>query len=139
MKLVVFACVQNAGRSQMAAAFFNDLADSSRVRAESAGTRPATRVHPVVAEAMHLTGIDLFDRKPQLLTEALLGRASLLVTMGCGEECPYMPGLETQAWSIDDPRDQPLVDVVRIRDEIRRHVQTLVKDRGWRIGRPDAL
>ena len=127
---VVFACVHNAGRSQMAAAFFNALADPSKARAISAGTQPAERVNPVVVEAMREVGIDVSGAVPQLLTRALAQQASLLVTMGCGEECPVVPGLAREDWPLDDPAGQPLARVQTIRDDIRQHVHTLVTRTG---------
>ena len=92
MKTVIFACVHNAGRSQMAAAYFNTLADPAKARALSAGTTPGDRVHPEVVEVMREAGIDLSGARPQKLTTELAGEAQLLITMGCGDECPYVPG-----------------------------------------------
>ena len=128
---VVFACVHNAGRSQMAAALFNEAADPAKAAAVSAGTRPADRVHEVVAEAMRESGIDLSAARPALLTPELARGASLLVTMGCGEECPYVPGLEREDWPLPDPKGQPLERVRAIREEVRRRVAALVAARGW--------
>ena len=130
MITVVFACVHNAGRSQMAAAFFNALADPARGRAVSAGTQPADRVNPVVVEAMRETGVDVSAAMPQKLTEALARQASLLVTMGCGDECPLVPGLRRDDWPLEDPAGQPLERVRAIRDDIRRRVHTLVTREG---------
>src|SRR3954469_6260395 len=98
MKTVVFACVHNAGRSQMAAAFFNSLANSALARAVSAGTAPAEHVHPEVQSVMLEVGIDLAGVKPRLLTEDLTREAAVLITMGCGEACPYVPGLAREDW-----------------------------------------
>jgi arsenate reductase len=131
MKTVVFACVHNAGRSQMAAAFFNQLADPARARAISAGTQPGDRVHPEVAEAMREAGIDLGSARPQLLTDDLARGAELLVTMGCGEACPAVPGLAREDWPLDDPKGRPVDEVRRIRDEIRGRVTELLRARGW--------
>ena len=128
MNTVIFACVHNAGRSQMAAAFFNRLADPAKARAISAGTQPGLRVHPEVLEAMREVGIDLSGALPQRLTAQ---RAALLVTMGCGDECPVMPGAERADWPLEDPKGQPLEKVRQIRDEIRRRVEELVRSRGW--------
>jgi arsenate reductase len=126
MKTVLFACVHNAGRSQMAAALFNQLADPHAARAISAGTEPGTRVHPEVVDAMREMGIDLANIKPQKLTADLARQAQLLVTMGCGDKCPFVPGLRIEDWPLPDPKGQP-VDVVRaIRDEIQRRVTDLV-------------
>jgi len=128
---VIFACVHNAGRSQMAAAFFTSLADPAKARAMSAGTDPGNRVHPEVIEVMRELGIDLREAKPQRLTAALARGASLLVTMGCGEECPVVPGASRDDWPVADPKSKALEDVRHIRDEIRRRVTTLIRDRGW--------
>ncbi len=126
MITVVFACVHNAGRSQMAAAWFNALADPARARAVSAGTAPADRVHPEVVAVMKEVGIDLSDETPKQLTEALAREAQLLVTMGCGDTCPYVPGLRTEDWPLADPKGQP-VDVVRgIRGDIEGRVRDLI-------------
>ena len=132
MDRVIFACVHNAGRSQMAAAFFNAVADPSRAEAVSAGTEPGDHVHPVVVEVMRELGIDVSNKKPQRLTDDLARGASLLVTMGCGESCPYVPGLRRDDWPLTDPKGQPLEEVRRIRDEIRERVAQLVKASGWR-------
>ncbi len=131
MEKVVFACRHNAGRSQMAAAFFHRLADPARATAVSAGTTPGSGVHPEVAAAMGETGIDLSDARPTLLTPALAAGARLLVTMGCGEACPYIPGAEIQDWELEDPKGKPLARVREIRDEVRRRVEALVESRGW--------
>jgi arsenate reductase len=131
MKMVLFACVQNAGRSQMAAAFFDALADPAQARALSAGTRPGERVHPEVVEAMREVGIDLSGARPQPLTDELAGQADLLVTMGCGEECPVVPGLERDDWPLEDPKGRPADEVRDIRDQIRARVADLLRARGW--------
>jgi len=133
---VLFACVHNAGRSQMAAALFNEAVDPSRARAISAGTRPGPAVHPEVVEVMREIGIDLTGAKPGLLDAGLAARAALLVTMGCGEECPVVPGVERVDWPLDDPAGRPLAEVRRIRDEIWRRVEALARRRGWVV--PDA-
>jgi arsenate reductase len=127
MKTIVFACVHNAGRSQMAAAFLYQLANG-QVRALSAGTNPGTRVHPDVVEVMREVGIDLAGAVPQKLTTELASGADLLITMGCGDECPYIPGLRRDDWPLDDPKGRSLDDVRRIRDEIRRRVIDLLKE-----------
>lgn len=131
MDRVIFACRHNAGRSQMAAAFFTQLADSSRATALSAGTTPGQRVHPEVSEVMGEVGIDLSDAKPQLLTTELAAGGRLLVTMGCGEECPYIPGMEIQDWPLEDPKGKPVDRVREIRDEVRARVTALLQARGW--------
>jgi arsenate reductase len=129
---VLFACVHNAGRSQMAAAFFNLIADPAKARAISAGTAPGDSVHPEVAEAMAEVGIDLHAARPRRLTDELAATASLLVTMGCGEACPVVPGLERDDWNLPDPKHQPSERVRAIRDTIRGRVERLVAARGWR-------
>lgn len=132
MKTVLFACVHNAGRSQMAAALFNAMADPARARAVSAGTEPAAHVHPEVLEVMAEDGIDLSTATPRRLTPELAAGADLLVTMGCGETCPVVPGLERLDWPLTDPRGQQ-GDVVRsIREEIRTCIAGLLDRRGWR-------
>ena len=133
MDTVVFACVHNAGRSQMAAAFFNRLADPSKARAISAGTAPAAHVHPVVAEAMGEAGVDLSEQRPQKLTDDMARTASLLVTMGCGEACPFVPGLATEDWPLEDPKHHPIGEVRRIREDIRGRVTALIAYHDWGI------
>ncbi len=125
MKTVIFACIHNAGRSQMAAAFFNQLVDPSVARAISAGTQPAERVHPEVVTAMNEVGIDLGDARPRKLTQALAEGAQLLVTMGCGDACPVVPGLRREDWPLQDPKGQSVEQVRKIRDEIRSRVAKL--------------
>jgi arsenate reductase (thioredoxin) len=134
MSTVVFACVHNAGRSQMAAAFFNALADPARAHAVSAGTEPAERVHAEVITAMREIGIDLSCATPQRLTDELAREASLLVTMGCGEACPFVPGLRRADWNLPDPKGQPLARIRAIRDDIRQRVDDLVRANGWQRG-----
>ena len=131
MKTVIFACVHNAGRSQMAAAFFNMMADSRHVRAVSAGTQPGERVHPEVVTVMKELGIDLSNTRPQRLTPELARGANLLVTMGCGDECPVIPGARRQDWPLPDPKGEPLTSVRDIRDEIKRRVDALVRSEDW--------
>lgn len=123
---VIFACVHNAGRSQMAAAFFNKFADPSLGRAVSAGTKPADRVHSEVVAAMQEVGLDLSQATPQLLTEELAEGADMLVTMGCGEACPLVPGLRREDWPLPDPKGKDLAAVRAIRDEVRRRVLELI-------------
>ena len=115
----------------MAAAFLNALADPARVQGMSAGTQPAERVHPEVLATMSEVGLDLSAAKPNLLTEALARTAALLVTMGCGDRCPYVPGLRRLDWELQDPKGQPADVVRRIRDDIRARVEKLVADEGW--------
>jgi arsenate reductase len=112
----------------MAAAFFNEMANSASARALSAGTRPADRVQPEVIEAMREVGIDLSAARPKLLTHELASGADLLITMGCGDECPVVPGLRRDDWPLPDPKGQPAERVREIRDEIRRRVQRLLAD-----------
>ena len=114
----------------MAAAFFNQVADPSKARALSAGTRPSAAVDPVVVEAMQEVGIDVGSNRPQRLTDDLARQASLLVTMGCGDECPVVPGTARDDWPLDDPAGQPLERVRTIRDNIRQRVHTLVTRNG---------
>jgi arsenate reductase len=127
MRKVIFACVHNAGRSQMAAAFFNQLADQTKAVAMSAGTDPGTRVHPEVQAIMQEVGIDLSNAKPQKLTQELANDASLLITMGCGDNCPYVPGLRRDDWPLKDPKGLPVEEVRVIRDEIKERVELLLK------------
>jgi arsenate reductase len=131
MTTVVFACVQNAGRSQMAAAFFNAVADPTKARAVSAGTDPGPSVHPEVVTVMREVGIDLADARPRRLTDELADSAELLVTMGCGERCPVIPGLRRTDWPLDDPKGRPVDQVRSIRDDVRRRVDALVDAGGW--------
>ena len=132
MKTVVFACVHNAGRSQMAAAYFNALADPQKARALSAGTAPGDRVPPEVVDVMREGGMDLSGIKPQKLTESLASGASGLVTMGCGDECPYVPGARIEDWPLQDPKGQSKERVREIRDEIRARVSSLIERDGLR-------
>jgi len=132
METVVFLCVHNAGRSQMAAAWFNALVDPARARALSAGTEPAAHVHPEVVAAMLEVGIDLSASRPQRLTPEVASGASLLVTLGCGEACPVVPGVRRDDWPIEDPKGQPLERVRHIRDRIRARVERLLADERWR-------
>ena len=127
VKTVIFACVHNAGRSQMAAAFFNELADHSKAAALSAGTEPGLRVHPEVLAVMQEVGIDLSSAHPQKLTEELAREATLLITMGCGDKCPYVPGLRRDDWPLRDPKGLPMDEVRLIRDDIKERVQGLLQ------------
>jgi len=124
---VLFVCVHNAGRSQMAAAFLQHLA-GDRIDVLSAGSQPADQVNPVAVAAMAEVGIDIVARQPTVLTDAAVRQADVVVTMGCGDACPFFPGRRYEDWVLDDPAGQEL-DVVRpIRDEIRRRVTALVAD-----------
>jgi arsenate reductase (thioredoxin) len=124
---VIFACVHNAGRSQMAGAFFNELVDRSKAEAISAGTEPGERIHPEVLTVMQEIGIDLSNAKPQRLTQELANEAQLLVTMGCGDKCPYVPGLRRDDWPLRDPKGLPAADVRSIRDEVKARVLKLIE------------
>jgi arsenate reductase len=137
MHKVVFACRHSAGRSQMAAAFLNRDADPEQAHAISAGTTPADRIHPEVAAAMMEIGIDLSGATPRLLTSEVAADAALLVTMGCGEECPYLPGVPVEDWPLDDPKGQPVERVREIRSEVERRVADLLRRRGWGRARTD--
>lgn len=126
MRTFIFACIHNAGRSQMSAAFFNQLADPQQARAISAGTHPAEHVHPVVVEAMLEEGIDLSKATPQNLTAELAQGAEMLITMGCGDECPYVPGLQRDDWPLPDPKGQDIESVRRTRAQIKERVMQLL-------------
>jgi arsenate reductase (thioredoxin) len=131
-KTILFACVHNAGRSQMAAALFNLEAAEAKAHAISAGTQPGARVHPEVVDAMRELGVDLGDARPTRLTDDLARTACVLVTMGCGEACPHVPGVRREDWPLDDPKGRPLEDVRIIRDDIRRRVREFVAREGWK-------
>ena len=126
-KTYLFACVHNAGRSQMAAALFNLYGNPAECCAISAGTQPASQVHPEVIEIMREIGVDLASAKPQELTDELARGASVLVTMGCGEACPFVPGLKTLDWALPDPKGKSLDEVRAIRDEIDERVKSLLR------------
>ncbi len=127
MATALFVCLHNAGRSQMSQALFERAAEG-RHRALSAGTTPADRVHPEVLEVMRELGIDLGDRKPKPLTRELAEQADVVVTMGCGDECPYIPGRRYLDWDLKDPKGRPLDEVRATRDDIDRRVRELVKE-----------
>ena len=124
---VLFVCVHNAGRSQMAAGYLRALA-GDRVRVLSAGSEPGDRVNPMAVAAMAEEGIDITQAVPQVLTTEAVQESDVVVTMGCGDACPYFPGRRYEDWVLDDPAGLPLEDVRPIRDEIRRRVETLVAD-----------
>jgi arsenate reductase len=126
---ILFVCVHNAGRSQMAAAFAETLS-GGRVRVLSAGTAPATSINPTVVEAMAEIGIDLRDRVPVLLADVAVEQADVVITMGCGDTCPLYPGKRYLDWPVNDPAGQPIAEVRRIRDEIRARVVELLSDLG---------
>jgi len=131
VKTNLFAFIHNAGRSQMAAAIFNRLADATKARAISAGTEPGPRVHPVVVEVMREQGIDLAAVVPQKLTDELASHADILVTMGCGEACPVVHGIERDDWPLEDPKDKPLERAREIHNAIEARVRRLLGARGW--------
>ena len=131
MNTVLFACVHNAGRSQMAAAWFNSLSDPTKARAISAGTEPGPRVHPEVVTAMSEVGFDLSGAPTTKLTPELAASASVLITMGCGDQCPVVPGVKRADWPLEDPKGKPIDAVRVIRDEIRSRVEKLVETEGW--------
>ena len=132
MNRVIFACVHNAGRSQMAASFFNSMADPEKARAFSAGTQPGESVHPEVVTVMREVGIDLTGARPQRLTVELAEGAHTLVTMGCGDECPVVPGAKRDDWPLLDPKGKAVGEVRRIRDEIRERVSKMLIAEGWK-------
>jgi arsenate reductase len=137
VKIVLFACTHNAGRSQMAAAWLNRLADPAEARAISAGTNPAVAVHPEVIDVMGEIGIDLSHATPRLLTDELAQSSSLLVTMGCGERCPVVPALPREDWPLEDPKGQPIARVRAIRDAIRERVVGLIDRQRWGRAKTD--
>ena len=125
MSNALFVCLHNAGRSQMSRALFERAADG-RHGAAAAGTQPAERLHPAVVEAMAEIGIDLADRRPQLLTREMAERADVVVTMGCGDECPFIPGRRYIDWDLEDPAEMAIEEVRALRDEIARRVDALL-------------
>ncbi len=127
MACVLFVCLHNAGRSQMSQALF-ERAAAGRHRAISAGTTPTEHVHPEVVEVMRELGIDLSGRRPQLLTRELAEQADVVITMGCGDECPYIPGKRYIDWDLPDPKGRPLAEVRATRDEIATRVQGLADE-----------
>jgi len=129
MKTVLFACVHNAGRSQMAAGFLQHLA-GDRVQVLSAGSAPADGVNPVAVAAMAEVGIDIASATPRLLADAAVQQADVVVTMGCGDACPFYPGTRYEDWVLDDPAGLGIAAVRPIRDEIRRRVEQLIADLG---------
>jgi arsenate reductase len=129
---VLFACVHNAGRSQIAAALFNALADPQKASAISAGTNPAAHVHPEVIEVMRTRGFELSGATPQKLTDALARQAQWLITMGCGDECPVVPGAHREDWPIADPKGQAGDAVAAIVSDVERRVRALIAVQRWR-------
>jgi arsenate reductase (thioredoxin) len=124
---VLFVCLHNAGRSQMSQALFEQAAEG-RHTALSAGTTPGERVHPEVVTVMRELDIDLSDRSPQLLTQTLAEQADIVITMGCGDTCPYIPGKRYIDWDLPDPKGRPIEDVRRLRDEIALRVARLIAE-----------
>ncbi|HWG23850.1 arsenate reductase ArsC [Actinospica sp.] len=124
---VLFVCVHNAGRSQMAAGFLNHLG-AGRIEVRSAGSTPADRVNPVAIEAMKEVGIDISAEQPKILTPDAVRESDVCVTMGCGDTCPYFPGKRYLDWVLDDPAGQGIAAVRPIRDEIERRVRTLIDE-----------
>jgi arsenate reductase (thioredoxin) len=131
MKTVLFACVHNAGRSQMAAAWFNLLVDPTKAHAISAGTDPGPRVHPEVITVMSEVGVNLSDAPTSKLTTDVVQRAQMLITMGCGDQCPVVPGVTRDDWPLEDPKAQSITRVREIRDEIRQRVEGLLAREEW--------
>lgn len=127
MASVLFVCLHNAGRSQMSQALFERAADG-RHTSLSAGTTPAEHVHPEVIEVMRLLGMDLAGRSPQLLTRELAEQADVVVTMGCGDACPYIPGKRYLDWDLPDSKGRPIPEVRATRDEIARRVNSLIEE-----------
>ena len=127
MAHVLFVCLHNAGRSQMSQALF-ERAAAGRHHADSAGTQPAERVHPEVVEAMRELGIDVDGRTPQRLTRDQAEHADIVITMGCGDECPYIPGKRYVDWDLPDPAGRPVDEVRAIRDEVVQRVQELIAE-----------
>jgi protein-tyrosine-phosphatase len=127
MAHVLFVCLHNAGRSQMSQALFEQAAGGSHTAA-SAGTTPGERVHPEVVEVMREVGVDLSSRRPRLLTHDLAEQADVVVTMGCGDECPYIPGKRYIDWDLPDPKGRPVEEVRATRDDIRRRLKALFEE-----------
>jgi protein-tyrosine-phosphatase len=130
MRKFIFACVHNAGRSQISAALFNRYANPTEAHAISAGTQPGVQVHPVVVDAMREIGVDLSTIKPQKLTSELAAGAEMLITMGCGEDCPFIPGIEREDWPLPDPKGRDIETVRTIRAEIAQRIKALIERKG---------
>jgi len=131
VRTVLFACVHSAGRSQIAAALFNHAVRRGAAVAIAAGTRPADHVQPGVVEAMHEIGLDLSVVEPRLLTDEVARKADMIVSMGCKEQCPWVPGQDRLDWAVDDPKGRAPDEVRRIRDDIRARVDELLREQGW--------
>ena len=124
---VLFVCVHNAGRSQMAAGYLQHLA-GDRIQVLSAGSEPADQINPIAVEAMREEGIDIAGERPRVLTTEAVQQSDVVVTMGCGDACPFFPGTRYEDWTLDDPAGQPIEVVRPIRDEIKRRVEALVAE-----------
>ncbi|HJU97087.1 MAG TPA: arsenate reductase ArsC [Jiangellaceae bacterium] len=124
---VLFVCVHNAGRSQMAAGYLQNLA-GDRIQVLSAGSQPADQINPVAAQAMAEEGIDIADNQPKVLTTEAVQDSDVVITMGCGDECPYLPGKRYEDWQLEDPAGQSIDAVRPIRDEIKSRIEALAKD-----------
>ena len=124
---VLFVCVHNAGRSQMAAGWLNHLA-GNRIEVRSAGSQPAGQINPVAVAAMREVGIDITGEQPKMLTPDSVSQADVVVTMGCGDACPYFPGKRYEDWQLVDPAGQPIEVVRQVRDDIRQRIETLVAE-----------
>ncbi|KAF8976355.1 hypothetical protein BGZ46_008330 [Entomortierella lignicola] len=131
MTVILFACIHNAGRSQMAAAFFNKHSTQKGIKGISAGTNPASEVHKVVREIMLEVGIDLSQIKPVKLTPELAQTVTTIVTMGCGETCPHVPGVKVIDWQITDPKNKPIDEAREIRDEIEKKIKMFIKENNY--------
>lgn len=128
---IIFACIHNAGRSQMAAALFNKYKTSENVNGISAGTEPADKVHPNVVKVMQEMDVDLTQAKPQKLTEELAKGANMIITMGCNEKCPYVPGVKIIDWKIPDPKNLNVEETIKIRDYIKEQIQEFIKENNF--------
>jgi arsenate reductase len=124
---VLFVCVHNAGRSQMAAALLSHLADD-RIEVRSGGTEPADRINPAAIAAMAELGIDITAQVPKVVTQEAVEASDVVITMGCGDTCPYFPGVSYRDWKLDDPANQPLDTVRAIRDDIAERVRALIAE-----------
>ena len=127
MKRVLFVCVHNAGRSQMAAGFMEKLG-GGKIEVLSAGSAPKDSINPVAVEAMAEKGIDIANRKPKILSTEAVQASDVVITMGCGDACPFFPGKRYEDWVLDDPAGKPIEEVRVIRDEIEKRVHTLVTE-----------
>lgn len=132
---VLFLCVHNAGRSQMAAGFARTLGGGA-VSVLSAGSQPAEQINPAAVAAMAERGIDITGQQPERWTDERLGESDVVVTMGCGDECPYVPGTRYVDWPLDDPAGRPVEEVRPVRDEIERRVRDLLDELGVEVGEP---